>query len=142
MREPVGGLLQLRSALNRWFEDGFIRPTALEPFRRPFPLDVRETDAEYVIEASLPGFKTEELDISVVENTLTIRAVRTGQEQTKKAGRYVRRERYEGEMSRIITLSTPIASDKVAATYEQGVLTVHIPKTEKATAKRITVQIK
>ncbi len=55
---------------------------------------------------------------------------------------YVRRERYEGEMSRTITLPTQIEPEKVQATYERGVLTLHIPKSEAAKSKQITVKVK
>lgn len=141
MREPYEGVLSLRDAMNRLLEDRFIGPSRLGSMGRVFPVDVRETDTDYVIEASLPGIKPEEMQITAAQNTVTIRATRKHQEKNEQAGTYVRRERYEGEVSRRIGLPIPIAPDKVTATYEQGVLTLRIPKAEAAKGKEIKIQV-
>jgi HSP20 family protein len=142
MREPFEGLVSLRDAVNRLFEESVISPRRFAPFGRVFPVDVRETDTDYVIEAALAGFKPEELQITALENTVTIQATRKREQKTEQAGKYVRQERYEGEMSRTVGLPGPIDPDKVSAIYEHGVLTLHAPKTEAAKAKQITVQTK
>lgn len=142
MRAPVEGALSLRDAMNRLLEDSFIGPSHLGPFGRVFPVDVREADHDYVIEASLPGIKPDEMEITATQNAVTIRAARKPEEKTEQAGRYVRRERYQGEVIRTIGLPTPIDPDKVTAAYEHGVLTLHVPKTEAAKSKQIKVQTK
>lgn len=105
-------------------------------------MDVRETDGEFVVEASLPGIKPSEMQISATENTITIRASRKAEEETKRGGAYVRRERYEGQLSRVIGLPTPIDPTRVTATYEHGVLTLHASKTAAAKARQIEVKVK
>jgi len=109
-----------------------------------FPMDVIEKDDEYVIEASLPGVKPEQLQITATENTLTIRATTKAEEEEKKGkeGTYVRRERYSGEISRTIGLPMPIDPDKITAVYAHGVLTLQVPKASKAQPKQISVQVK
>lgn len=76
------------------------------------------------------------------ENTVTIRATRKREEKGEKADVYVRRERYEGEMSRIVELPTPFDAVNATAIYEHGVLTLRLPKAAVPEAKHIPVQIK
>ena len=73
MDEATGSLMPLRRAMNRLLEDSFIRAGAMQPFRQVFPLDVRETGNEYVLDVSLPGVKPEDIKITAVDNVLTIR---------------------------------------------------------------------
>ncbi|MGO8946108.1 MAG: Hsp20/alpha crystallin family protein [Ktedonobacterales bacterium] len=141
--EPITGLMSLRAAMNRLFEDSFISPKYLDPFRRPIPVDLRETETEYVIEASVPGIQPEEIQITATDNLLTLRANRRQEEEkTGMKGQYVRRERYEGELSRTVSLPAPIDASKVTATYEHGVLTISVPKTEEVKPAEIPVKIK
>lgn len=141
-REPFEGMLSLRDAMNRLLEESFIGPTRFGTLGRAFPVDVRETDSDYVIEASLPGIKPNEMQVTATQNTVTIRATRKHEEKTEKTGKYVRRERYEGEFSRTIGLPGPVDPSRITATYEQGVLAVQVPKTEAAKSKEIKVQVK
>ena len=143
MGEPFTGLMSLRQAMNRLFEDNFITSTNLDPFRQLVPVDLRETETEYVIEASLPGIKPEEMQITATDNLLTIRATREQEEKkTGKKGQYMRRERYEGELRRTVSLPSPIDASKVTATYEHGVLTVSVPKTAQVKPAQIPVKVK
>jgi HSP20 family protein len=134
-------LTPLREAMSRLFEESFIGPRRIEGFGRTIPVDIRETQDSYIVEASLPGIKPEELEITAQENLLTIHATRKREEE-KKEGRYVRRERYEGEITRTIALPANIDSSKVTATYEGGVLTLQMPKADTSKARQIRVQTK
>jgi HSP20 family protein len=140
--EPFESLVSLRDAMNRLFEESVITPQRFAPFGRVFPVDIRETDTDYVIEASLPGIAPEQLQITALDTTLTIRAARTRDEKAEQAEKYVRRERYVGEASRTIDLPGPIDPEKAVATYEHGVLTLRVPKAAAAKARQITVQTK
>ncbi|HEX8034277.1 MAG TPA: Hsp20/alpha crystallin family protein [Ktedonobacterales bacterium] len=141
--EPRETFGSLRDAVGRLFEESFVNPRAIESlvFGRSFPLDITETEQEYVIEASLPGVKPEDLQVMALGDTVTIRAARKPSETTEKTKSYVRRERYEGEVQRIVTLPTPIDVENVTAIFENGVLTMRIPKTEAAKPKQIPVTI-
>lgn len=141
-RDPFEALMPLREAMNRLFEESFVGP--LEFFSgRTFPLDIYETEdkQQYVVEASLPGLKPEDIQIMAEGDTLSIRAARKEETKVEK-GAYVRRERYEGEMTRAVTLPGRIDADRVQATYEHGVLKVTIPKAEGTKPKQIPVQVK
>ena len=144
--EPFEGLTPLRDAMNQLLEESFIRPMRFGVVGRVFPVDIYETDADYVVEALLPGVKPEDVQITAVRATITIHAaikpLRQPKEKTNTAGFYVRQERYEGEMSRTIELPTEIDAEKVTATYEHGVLTLHAPKVEAAKPRQIPVQVK
>src|SRR6266516_4929513 len=143
-KDPFEALMPLREAVNRLFEDSFVWPGRLEVFtRRTFPVDVYETKDQqgYIVEASLPGVKPEDISITAMGNTLTIHYATKGEEKVEKPN-YVRRERFEGEMTRTITLPTQIQPEKVEATFESGVLTLHIPKSEAAKPKQIEVKVK
>ncbi len=141
--EPRDTFSSLRDAVGRLFDESFVNPRAIESmmFGRSFPLDITEADQEYVIEASLPGFKPEDVQITALGDTLTVRATRKTAETTEKSKTYMRRERYEGEVQRIITLPVPIEAERVVATYEHGVLTLKVPKTEAAKPKQIQVMV-
>jgi HSP20 family protein len=142
LRDPFEALMPLRDAVNRLFEESFIWPGRIEVFAgRTFPVDVYETKDQqgYVIEASLPGAKPEDISITAMGNNLTIRYVTKGEEKVEKPT-YVRRERFEGEMTRTISLPTEIVPEKVQATYEQGILKLQVPKAEAAKPKQISVK--
>ena len=143
-KDPREALMPLRDAVNRLFEESFIWPGRLEVFTgRSFPVDVYETKDQqgYVIEASLPGVKPEEISITAVGDTLTITYATKKEEKVEKPN-YVRRERFEGEMTRAITLPTPFLPEEILATYEQGILKLHVPKSEEVKPKQIPIKVK
>jgi HSP20 family protein len=141
--DPFQELTPLREAMNRLLEESFVGLGRYDLFGRTPPIDIQETETEFVIEASLPGVKPEELEITAAPDQVTIRRTKRAEEKTEeKANVYMRRERYEGELSRTITLPKPIKVEDIAATYEHGVLTLHIPKAEVPKAKQIPVQVK
>lgn len=142
-RDPFDALMPLREAMNRLFEESFVGPRFELLTSRTFPIDVYETEdqQQYIIEASLPGVKPDDVKITAMGDTLTIHATQKREEKTGK-GAYMRCERYEGEIDRAISLPTLIDAEKVQATYEHGVLTLHVPKAEIAKPKQIPVRIK
>jgi HSP20 family protein len=142
-RETSGGLTPLRDAMNRLFEESFIGPRFDFFTSRTFPLDVYETPdrQQYVIEAALPGCKPDEIQITAEGDTLTIHTMKKGEEKAEK-GNYVRREFIADEMNRSISLPTPIDQGKVEASYEQGILSVRVPKAQGAQPKQIPIKVK
>lgn len=138
--DPFDALTPFREAVNRLLEEGLLGVGRFELFGRVFPLDIRETRDEYIVEAAIPGVKPEEMQVTAAGNTLRIQATRKREEKAEKPEKpekaetsekpevYVRRERYVGEMSRVIELPTPIEAAGVTATYQHGVLMVHVPK--------------
>jgi|SRR5579872_3839183 len=143
-RDPFETLTLMREAMSRLFEESFVGPRFELVFGRTFPLDVYESEDKlhYMIESSLPGFKPEEIQITVEGDTLLIHAQKKEEETKTEKGSYVRRERYEGEMNRSITLPTTIDPAKVEATYEHGLLKLTIPRAETVPARQIPIQVK
>ncbi len=135
--------MPLREAVNRLFEESFGGPRFEYLTRRTFPVNIYETEdkQQYVIEAALPGFKPEEVQITAVGDTLIISAAKAEEEKVEK-GTYVGRERYEDEASRTFTLPAYIDAEKVEAIFEHGILKLYIPKAEEAKPKQIPIQVK
>ncbi|HLZ21489.1 MAG TPA: Hsp20/alpha crystallin family protein [Ktedonobacterales bacterium] len=149
--DPFDALMPLRETVNRLLAEGMLGVSRFEPIGRVFPLDIRDTDAEYIVEAAIPGFKMDDMHVTAAGNTITIQAAHQFEtpaakerkaEPAEKEDVYVRRERYLGEMSRVIELPTPIEAARITATYEHGVLTLRVPKAAKATPVQIPIQIK
>ncbi len=102
-------------------------------------LDVWEDEqGQIVVEASLPGFKKEDIDIEINKGVLSIKASRS-EEEEKKKDKYFHRERRYTSFSRALTLPGPLQEDKVEAQLKDGVLTIRIPQEEEKKLKRITI---
>lgn len=142
-KDPFDVFMPMREAMARLFEDSFVGSRFDLLTGRAFPVDIYESKdgQQYVIEAPLSGFKPEEVHITADDKTLTISA-RHEQEMKSEKGDYMRQERYEGEVSRVIALPTPIDAARVQATYEHGLLTLHIPKTEATQPAQIPIKSK
>lgn len=99
-------------------------------------LDVTESDTAYDVYVDLPGIKQENVDVSLTSNVLTIKGKRHSETSEKHEG--VTREE-SGEFERSLTLPEGIQGDKVEAKMQDGVLSLHIPKTESAAPRRINI---
>jgi len=137
---PFGELLSLRQAMDRLFEDSFVRPReSLQPDGGfAMPLDVYATPDALVVEAALPGVKPEDVEISLLGDTLTINAT-SGSEQRTEEGGYLHHEVRRGQFSRIVTLPTNLKAESATATYDHGMLRLSIPKAEAAKPRQIRI---
>lgn len=134
-------MMSLREAMDRLFEESFLRPGTFGLGEAPgamLPVDVYETDADVVVKAAVPGVKPEDIDVTVTGDLLTIKGEFKSEEKTEKRS-YVRQERRMGSFARQIGLPTGVDSNKAKATFENGVLTLVLPKAETARAKSIKV---
>jgi HSP20 family protein len=102
-------------------------------------LDIGENKDAFVVKAEVPGCKAEDIDISVQGNTLTISGEKKHEEEKKEKG-YYHVERSYGSFRRDLNLATEIDADKINAVCENGVLTLTLPKSEKA--KPVKVEVK
>jgi HSP20 family protein len=118
------------------------RKPAWEPFWREarlFPLlNVKETDNAFVVTAEIPGMKTEDLEIHVEGDTLTLKGERKPYDAGQDAS-YHRRERASGTFQRSLTLPTKVDAEQVKATYKDGVLTISLTKEPAAVPKQIEI---
>lgn len=127
----------------------------LRPWKRPLiwwripteevgwspPVEMYEKQDRFVVRAELPGIKKEEVDISLVGDTLTISGERKPEVDIKDE-EYLRCELCYGKFSRTITLPSSVDSSKVEATYENGILLITLPKIEEAKPKKIELKVK
>lgn len=141
---PFREMMSLREAMDRLFEESFVRPwstwrrgTPEEPLR--LPVDVYTTPDEIVVVASVPGLLPEEVDISIQGDTLTIRGeLRPPLDNVE----YLFQERPYGPFARSLVLNIPVDVEKAEAVFENGVLTLTLPKAEEIKPKTIKVKTK
>ncbi|GAB4543284.1 MAG: Hsp20/alpha crystallin family protein [Anaerolineae bacterium] len=141
--EPIKEMMTLRQAMDRLFDESFVRTPergAGRPGERIYqlPVDAYATDEALIVKASLPGVNPDEVDITLDGDNLTIRTeIKTDDSQD-----YIIRERASGLFSRTLTLNIPVQADKIAAEFKQGVLTVTLPKAEAIKPRKIAVKSK
>ena len=106
--------------------------------------DIQEYDDGYQLEIDLPGFKKDEVTAELNDGYITISAAKglDKDEKDKKTGKYIRKERYAGSMSRSFYVGEGITQDEISAKYENGILQLKIPKkTDKAVAGKNYIAI-
>ena len=101
-------------------------------------IDISETDGEYKIEAELPGINQKEIDVKIDNNILTIKGKKEDIKEEKEKN-YHLRERYYGAFQRSISLPNNIEPEKIKASFENGVLNISVPKSDKRTPKKIEI---
>lgn len=135
-REDAFGMLA--KSLNDVFSDDFFAP--MKSTTLSFRTDIRENDQAYLIEAELPGFKKEEIDIDYASPYLTIKAVRSeDSSQENSEHQVVRRERRYGEYVRRFYVQD-IAEEGIRASLKDGLLSLEVPKRQKPQGRRIEIQ--
>lgn len=139
--------------MDRLFEDyfsrGWMRPFRWEwpslgemakPFEGKMPkVDVIERDDEVVVKAELPGVEKKDLDVSVTENSVTIKGT-TSHEAKEEKGDYYRCEISRGAYARTVALPSYVDADKAKASFKDGVLELKLPKVEKSKRRTVEVQ--
>lgn len=133
--DPFRDVVSLRDAMNSLLQESFVRAP---DGSAALPLDVSENEREFVIKASLPGVKPDDVRITVHGDLLTIRA-ETKAEEEKKGDTWHLRERRFGVFQRSLNLGTSVVSDKAQAKFEQGVLVLTLPKADEARPKQIKI---
>jgi len=143
--EPEREMMTLRQAMDRLFDDAFTRPffsirdggsTGSSP-----AIDMYQTENDVVVKAALPGIKPDEVQINVTDNILTIRGETKYEEETKQKSWHIREHRW-GTFERSVMLPTGVMSDKAKADFDNGILTITLPKSEEMKPKTITVKTK
>lgn len=134
---PFNLLEEVEAMAREMFDGG-------RPFFRtglPHSLDVYREKDDLVVKAELPGIKKKDLDISLEDDVLTIKAEKKQEEVTEDADHYIS-ERHFGQYSRTIALPFHVDEEKISATFKNGLLEMRLPKAEEAKTKRIEVNVK
>lgn len=139
---PWSELFSLHDQMDQLFNEAFgsfapRRNGGGEP-AMALPIDIRQTDEAYVLEASVPGFAPEDVEVTLDQNVLTIQGTRKQEAEEQKGG-WIRRERRTGSFQRQVVLPAEVRADEISASFEHGVLTVTVPRAQKAQPKRIPV---
>ncbi|WP_277184185.1 Hsp20/alpha crystallin family protein [Caballeronia sp. BR00000012568055] len=102
-------------------------------------IDVSETDASYQVKAELPGIEKKDINVKLDRNTVSIHAKSERNKEVKDGERLIRRERYAGEVSRTFSLGSEIDEAGASAQYQDGILTLTLPKKAPADQKRLQI---
>ena len=129
--------LNLLDNVSSWFDDFF--PTATFGRSEIPAVDVRETDAEYLMEVELPGLTEKDVEVKLENSLLTISSTKDEKKEEKKNG-YVLRERRSAHFSRSFVLPEGVDSEKIAAEFKNGILKLSFPKVPAAKPKTIEVK--
>ena len=142
---PFGEMVSLRDAVNSLFQESLVPPSGARPERGAttftLPLDITEAEDDFVVTASMPGIKPEDVQTTVLGETFTIRGESKVDEE-QKGHNWLVRERRAGSFQRSVNLGTPIDADKASAQFENGVLTLTLPKSEQARPKQINISVR
>jgi HSP20 family protein len=140
--EPAREMMTLRDAMDRLFDDAFTRPLRLNDGHWSIPaVDMYQTDNEIVVKAAIPGVKTDDVQINVTGEVLTIKGETKEKEEVKEKVYHLREQRW-GVFERTIALPTDVIADKAKAEFENGILTITLPKAEEVRPKSITIKTK
>ncbi len=136
---PFGELVSLRQAMDRLFEDSFVRPDQwIGVDGGAVALDVTSTKDELVVRAALPGVKPQDVDITVEAGTLTISG--ESHEETRSEGaQQLLTEIRRGSFRRSVSLPSGLEADKATATFDNGILTLRIPRAEAVKPRQIRI---
>jgi len=138
---PFRGVTTLQDQINRLLNDAFARTGEESNLTAWAPaVDINENEHELVVKADLPGVDPKDLDIRVENNILTIRGERKFEKKSEEAN-YLRVERAYGAFSRSFSLANTVNPEGIKADYQNGVLTLTVPKREEAKPKQIKVNV-
>ncbi len=138
MRELTPFETLMREMFRDVFEEGLrSREREARPRAARLPIDVWLTEDAVVLQASLPGAKPEDVDITFEGDTLIINATIP---ESGVEGKAILNERYHGPVHRALTLDIPVDQEKAEAVFKDGVLTLTIPRADKARTRKITVK--
>ncbi|MFW5900882.1 MAG: Hsp20/alpha crystallin family protein [Halodesulfurarchaeum sp.] len=137
MANPTNPFIDLSRVFERMqgdFEE-IARSWSEEPelVSSPVRVDLKETDDEFVLTAELPGFDKDDIDVRVTDSTLRLEAQHAEETEAEEEGEYIRRERHRASVTRSISLPEAVEADDISATFNNGVLTVQMLKSEPVT---------
>lgn len=140
---PFRDVVGLRDEMDRLFDNFFARSGERGAFDTPWAptVDIYETKEAVVIDAELPGMKQSDIEVSVTDNTLTIKGEKKQEKNTQEEN-FHRVERIYGSFSRSFTLPVGVHAEKIKANYKDGVLKITLPKAEEVKPKQIPIEVK
>ncbi len=138
--DPFPEMLNLRRTVDRLFDNAGSDRDWLQPSTWGLAIDMVENKDDFVVKASIPGINPNDLDISYSDDTLTIKG-EIKEEKDVKEDQYHLRERRYGSFMRSLTLPAKVKGDAIEASYQDGVVTLRLPKAEEVKPKRIAIKV-
>ena len=141
--EPAREMMTLREAMDRLFDDAFTRPLSVrDGWSMASPaIDMYQTDNDVIVKASIPGIKAEEVQINITGDILTLKGEVKQEEDRQERSWHLREQRF-GSFERSIVLPTDVKSDQAEAVFENGILTITLPKADEVKPKTINIKAK
>jgi len=140
--EPAREMMTLREAMDHLFDDAFTRPLRMGNGHWSVPaVDMYQTDNEIVVKAAIPGVKSDDVQINVTGEVLTIKGEMKEKEEVKEKAYHLREQRW-GMFERSIALPTDVIADKAKAEFDNGLLTITLPRAEEVRPKTISIKTK
>jgi HSP20 family protein len=137
-RGSLRDFMSLHEAMDRLFNESVVPSQGTDNGSIALPVNVREEKDQYVITAALPGVRPEDVQIEATSNAITISGETTDEREVDE-GEYVRRERRFGRFFRMLELPVEINAEGAEASFENGVLTLRVPKSEATKPKQVRV---
>lgn len=138
--DPFQEMLNLRRTVDRLFDNVSTDHELAQPSLWGLAVDVVENKDDFTVKASVPGINPDDLDISYADDTLTIKGEIKSDNEVKENQYHLRERRY-GSFTRSISLPTKIKGDAIEASYQNGVITLRLPKAEEVKPKRIAIKV-
>ncbi|MBI5166442.1 MAG: Hsp20/alpha crystallin family protein [candidate division NC10 bacterium] len=138
--DPFTDILDIQQEMNRLFDSFFGRTSALSEGVWAPLVDIYETKEHVVVKAEIPGMKLDDIDITIVGDTLTLKGARKRETEVKEEN-YYRVERSYGAFQRAIPLPSVVDTNKVKATYKDGILEVKLSKKGEVKTKEIKIEV-
>jgi HSP20 family protein len=138
--DPFQEMLNLRQTVDRLFDNVSTDHEWAQPPMWGLAVDVVENKDDFIIKASVPGINPENLDVSYSDDTLTIKGEIKSDNEVKENHYHLRERRY-GSFSRSISLPSKIKGDAIEASFQNGVLSLRLPKVEEVKPKRIPIKV-
>jgi len=138
--DPFADLTLLQDRINRLFDDSLVQRE-----RQPSPneawvpvVDITEDENEIILWVDLPGVSQKEVDITINGDQLTLKGKKKLDQSNQR--KYLRRERVIGPFSRTFQLNLPVETEKISASYRDGVLEIHLPKPMELKPRKVSIQ--
>ena len=141
--EPAREMMTLREAMDRLFDDSFTRPLSIrDGWSMSAPaIDMYQTENDVVVKASIPGMKAEDVQINITGDVLTLKGEVNQEEERNDKAWHIREQRV-GSFERSVALPTTVKTDKAEAVFENGILTITLPKADEVKPKTINIKAK
>jgi HSP20 family protein len=136
-------MMTLREAMDRLFDDAFTRPLSIrDGWSMASPaIDMFQTENDVVVKASIPGMKAEDVQINITGDVLTLKGEVKNEEERNDKAWHIREQRF-GSFERSVALPTAVKTDKADAVFENGILTITLPKADEVKPKTINIKAK